>query len=211
MKGILVGVDESTYAHAGLRWAVEYGAERSLPVTALLAWDYIVQHHGEPNAPFDPAYGAEMATKVLDELVTRAVGRDNQVARIVVCDHAGHALIEAAGSDASLIVVGARGMGGFKGLLLGSVSRHVLSAATGPIAVIRVDATRSGGPVVVGIDGSQPYAARSALGDRLRPMPQVAIGRTPRLGSPDTRRSPSWHHPTSVRTPRAPSDSLPKN
>lgn len=161
MKGILVGVDESTYAQAALHWAVDYGAERNLPVTALLAWDYIVQHHAEPNAPFDPAYGSEMATKVLDELVTRAVGRDKQVARVVVCDHAGHALIEAAGTDASLIVVGARGMSGFKGLLLGSVSRHVLNAATGPVAVIRVDATRSGGPVVVGIDGSEP--SRRAL------------------------------------------------
>ena len=70
MKGILVGVDESTYAQAALHWAVDYGAERNLPVTALLAWDYIVQHHAEPNAPFDPAYGSEMATKVLDELVT---------------------------------------------------------------------------------------------------------------------------------------------
>ena len=84
MKGILVGVDESTYAQAALRWAVEYGAERSLPVTALLAWDYIVQHHGEPNAPFDPAYGAAMATKVLDELVRARLASDNQVARIVV-------------------------------------------------------------------------------------------------------------------------------
>ena len=92
MKGILVGVDESTYAQAALHWAVDYGAERNLPVTALLAWDYIVQHHAEPNAPFDPAYGSDMATKVLDELVTRAVGRDKQVARIVVCDHAGRGI-----------------------------------------------------------------------------------------------------------------------
>jgi len=161
MKGIIVGVDESSYAQAALRWAVGYAALRNVPVTAVLAWDYIEQHHLEPNARFDPSYGSEMANKVLDELVRRAVGDDNEVARVVVCDHAGHALVEAAGIDASLVVVGARGMSGFKGLLLGSVSRHLLHAATGPVAIVRDDASRVNEPVVVGIDGSEP--SRRAL------------------------------------------------
>ena len=178
MKGIIVGVDESSYAQAAVRWAVDYGAARQLPVTALLAWDYIAQHHLEPNASFDPAYGATMAEKVLDELIARAVGADNQVARVVVCDHAAHALIEAAGIDASLVVVGARGMSGFKGLLLGSVSRNLLHAATGPVAVIRDDAIRVDGPVVVGLDGSDP--SRRALEwaidyARCRTLPLIAL------------------------------------
>ena len=161
MKGIIVGVDESSYAQAALRWAVDYAAQRNVPVTALLAWDYIDQHHLEPDTTFDPSYGSEMAEKVLDELVRRAVGVDSEVARVVVCDHAGHALVEAAGIDASLVVVGARGMSGFKGLLLGSVSRHLLHAATGPVAIVRDDASRVNEPVVVGIDGSEP--SRRAL------------------------------------------------
>jgi nucleotide-binding universal stress UspA family protein len=140
MKGIIVGVDESSCSQDALRWAVGYGGDRDLPVTAVMAWDDVLQHHVDHDAPFDPAYGAETAAKVLDELVRRAVGegRNSGVTQVVIRDRAGPALIHAAGHDASLIVVGARGMSGFKGLLLGSVSRYVLHVATVPVAVIRV-------------------------------------------------------------------------
>jgi len=161
MKGIIVGVDESSYAQTALRWAVEYGAARGLPVTALMAWDFVYQHHRDQDAALDPNYDAEVATKVLDELVVQAVGNDHGVARIVVNDRPGHALIEAAGIDASLIVVGARGMSGFRGLMLGSVSRYVLHTATGPVAVIRSQPANTYAPVVVGVDGSAP--SRRAL------------------------------------------------
>ena len=161
MKGIIVGVDESSYAQIALKWAVEYGRCRQLPVTAVMAWDFLLQHHPDPDARFDPTYDAEIAAKVLDELVVRAVGAEHDVATVVVNDRASHALIEAAGIDAALLVVGARGMSGFRGLLLGSVSREVLHTATGPVAVIRAQPSSEFAPVVVGIDGSQP--SRRAL------------------------------------------------
>jgi nucleotide-binding universal stress UspA family protein len=87
-------------------------------------------------------------------------------------------LIEAAGVDASLIVVGARGMSGFRGLMLGSVSRYVLHAATGPVAVIRTQGANPVGPVVVGVDGSEP--SRKALEWALsyargRKLPIIAV------------------------------------
>jgi nucleotide-binding universal stress UspA family protein len=161
MKGIIVGVDESSHASAALRWAAEYGGARNWPVTAVLAWDYIQQQHSDPGAGFDPHYGPEEATRVLAELVDRALGERSDITRQVVCDRAASALVEVAGDDAALIVVGARGMNGFKGLLLGSVSRHVLHAARVPVAVIRGEQSHPDGPVVVGIDGSDP--ARRAL------------------------------------------------
>ena len=71
----------------------------------------------------------------------------------MVCDLPARALLEA--SDAAdLLVLGARGTGGFDGLLFGSVSERVAQLATRPVAVVRAAAPVSGGRVVVGIDGS---------------------------------------------------------
>ena len=59
------------------------------------------------------------------------------VERTVIGDeHPSVALIQMAG-DADLLVVGSRGLGGFKGLLLGSVSQQCVQHATCPVLVVR--------------------------------------------------------------------------
>lgn len=153
MEGIIVGVDESPYAEAALHWAAGHTAVTGEPLTAVMAWGYIDQHHLDPDAPFDPEYTADIAAKVLDELVRRSIGDAPHVRRHATCDLPGPALLEAA-QGASMLVVGARGMGGFRGLLLGSVSRHVLHHASCPVAVVRDAADRPEGSIVVGLDGS---------------------------------------------------------
>jgi nucleotide-binding universal stress UspA family protein len=155
MDGIVVGIDESDYAQAALRWAFDHGASTSQPVTAVMAWGYLDQHHLQRGAPFDPNYSAADAAHVLDDLVARALGADSGVSRHAVCDLPARALLEAS-EGASLLVVGSRGAGGFRGLLLGSVSRRLLHDARCPIAVVRDAASRAGAPVIVGIDGSAP-------------------------------------------------------
>ena len=52
----------------------------------------------------------------------------------------------------AMVVVGSRGRGGFAGLLLGSVSQHVATHATGPVVIVRDGAGRADGPIVVGVD-----------------------------------------------------------
>ena len=98
MKGIVVGVDESSYAQAALCRAVDYGVCHDLPVTALLAWEFALQQHVDTHAPFDPEYGSETAAGVLDALVKRTIGDGYDVEQLVVCNRAGPALIEAAAS-----------------------------------------------------------------------------------------------------------------
>jgi nucleotide-binding universal stress UspA family protein len=177
VEGVIVGVDESPCAEAALRWAVDHAAHAHQPLTAVMAWGYLDQHHVEASAPFDPQYTSAIAAKVLDELVARAGGIDGAVAREVVCDLPAEALLRA-GRDASLLVVGARGMGGFRGLVLGSVSRQVLHRSNRPVAVVRDAALRSGLPVVVGVDGSGPSrrALQWALDHaRRRQLPLIAV------------------------------------
>ncbi len=177
MEGIIVGVDESPYAEAALRWAVEHAAHSHQPVTAVMVWGYVNQRHVDPNAPLDPHYDAEVAAKVLEELVQRAVGLDRGVTPQAVCDLPADGLLRAS-EDAALLVIGARTMGAARAMSLNSTSRQVLRRATCPVAVIRDDADRVGRPIVIGIDGSAPSqrALQWALDlARIRGFPVVAL------------------------------------
>lgn len=159
MTEIIVGVDESDGAAEALRWAVREGERRGWPVRAVLVWDLLDQHHigGAGGESFDPTYDGGVAWKVLATAVERALGADaaEVVARTTVCDRAAQGLIDQA-EGAELLVVGARGLGGFASLLLGSVSSQCLHHARCPVAVVRepVDEVPEDGRVVVGIDGS---------------------------------------------------------
>jgi nucleotide-binding universal stress UspA family protein len=153
-KRIVTGMDGSESSAVALRWAVEEAAVHGAALTAVLVWSYLDQHHADPHAPFDPHYGADQARDVLAGWVTEAVGTDaSQVDLRVTCDLPAPGLVQAADA-ADLIVVGARGRGGFEGLLLGSVSHHVVESAHQPVAVVRTPGPVRDGRVVVGIDGS---------------------------------------------------------
>ncbi|MFZ2511712.1 MAG: universal stress protein, partial [Gordonia sp. (in: high G+C Gram-positive bacteria)] len=60
---------------------------------------------------------------------------------------------------AHLMVVGRRGLGGVKGLLLGSVSSDLAAHAECPVVVVSDDPPTTG-PIVVGVDGS-PVSAQA--------------------------------------------------
>ena len=154
MDGIIIGVDESDGAAAALRWGVDHAARHHLPATALLAWTYRDQHHLDPDAGFELHYGWDDAHRDLAAIVARALGSQDHGLRLrTVCGPAATALVEAS-TDASLVVVGARGMGGFKGLLVGSVSREVIYRSHVPVTVVRDTVPEPGGPIVAAVDGS---------------------------------------------------------
>ena len=125
--------------------------------------------------------------RTAQELLTAAAAGVAEVApdvRVTQETHDGSptpALI-AESENAQLVVVGNRGLGGFAGLLLGSVGVELAAHAQSPVVVVRGDdpgdASRVDGPVVVGVDGSThsegAIAFAFAAADQ-RKVPVVAI------------------------------------
>lgn len=134
---IVVGVDGSEGADRALRYAVDEAERRGGTVDAVLVWALLDQPGVPEERPFDPAFGEAKARAYLDEAVARVVGDHPGVTvnPVVVCDLPARGLLEAA-AGADLLVVGARGLGGFAGLLLGSVSQQVVNHAPCPVVVI---------------------------------------------------------------------------
>ncbi len=89
---------------------------------------------------------------------------------------------------ARLLVLGSRGLGSFRGLLLGSVSAHVSQHAHCPVLVVRETAAEASGaadtrPVLVGVDGtaaSQSAAAFAFAYASARGLPLTAAHLLPR-------------------------------
>jgi nucleotide-binding universal stress UspA family protein len=159
MNEIVVGVDRSPASVQALVWASREAGLRDLPLRAVLVWHYLDQSHPGGEDRFDPLYDEHAARASLDEVIEGALGPEAAatVQREVVCDLAPRALLEQS-SNAALLVLGSRGIGGFKGLLLGSVSHQCLKHATVPVAIIRAgwQPPSGDGPerIVVGVDGS---------------------------------------------------------
>jgi nucleotide-binding universal stress UspA family protein len=159
-KPIVVGVDESVEAGRALRWGAREARRRGTRALAVLAWSFLDQHPGR-QARFAPDYDASDASAALDQMVLDALGggEEELVERRVVCDIPARALLTAA-AEGQMLVIGARGLGGFRGLLLGSVSRQCLHHAEVPTVVVQ-GREDTGTGILVGVDGSE--AAQAAL------------------------------------------------
>ncbi len=152
---VVVGVDGSASATSALRWAAREADIRQTSLVAVMAWDLLDQRPADTSTPFDPhfddtAAAAELARCRAEVLEPEAVALVEQV---VECAMPAQAILEVAG-ERDLVVVGSRGLGGFTGLLLGSVSEQVVDHAQGPVVVVPEDRPQQDGRIVVGVDGS---------------------------------------------------------
>ena len=139
MPGIIVGIDGSGHARRALEWAVNEAAMRHAPLTVVTV-NQLVTGWGVPMVyPGDQELieNARKAAQEETDLVLGKMGADS-VPSVTV--QAGEALLNAAAdTDADMIVVGSRGAGGFKRLLMGSVSTQVTHHAHCPVVVIPAD------------------------------------------------------------------------
>ena len=130
---VVVGVDGSAGSLRALAWAAEEARARKTVLKVVFAWTFLDQ----PEGTFDPNYGEDQARAKLDEILAghAAELEGVDVEPTVVNDLPAAALLDQAkGADA--LVVGSRGLGGFRGLLLGSVSQQIANHA--PCAVVIV-------------------------------------------------------------------------
>jgi nucleotide-binding universal stress UspA family protein len=136
---IVVGVDGSDHSKAALRWAVNEAALRGAGVRAVRAWQVYPALQPDTTITardFDDVRG--QAGSFVEDFVAEVVPEHDDVkieAVAVQGESVAPALIDAA-ADAELLVVGSRGLGGFRGLLLGSVSQQCVHHATCPVVVL---------------------------------------------------------------------------
>lgn len=159
-KPIIVGVDGSPASLDAAAWAGEEAVLRDAPLRIMYA--VVEWMHYVPLVPQPPPVGPEEAHAVGEMLRTAAdrVREDHpevEVATEIVGGGPWDALVTAA-EEAQMVVVGSRGLGGFAGLLLGSVSRHVLSWAPCPAVVVREAPASPRGTIVAGVTGRSGQA-----------------------------------------------------
>ena len=142
MPGILVGIDGSDHSLRALEWAMKMAVALHLPLTVLAVHQVAFSHWtGNPIILPEDRTAEEEARRAAEKAVTEASGRVGQStpASVTVLAVSGSTpareLIEAS-RNADLLVVGARGGGGFASLLMGSTSSQVVHHAHCPVVVM---------------------------------------------------------------------------
>jgi nucleotide-binding universal stress UspA family protein len=187
-KPVVVGLDGSSSARAAFAHAAWEAHRRGVPLR-------LVHAHSDPVYVPPGAYVMDSVAEryalasgraVLAELELKAhmAYPHLTVTASMVPGSAAGALVEES-HDATLVVVGSRGLGGFEGLLLGSVGTQLAAHSRAPVIVIR-PAGEPGHlgvgpphlPVVVGVDGVPESEAALAFAfdeASARGVPLVAL------------------------------------
>jgi nucleotide-binding universal stress UspA family protein len=143
-RRVVVGVDGSPRSEIALRYAADVAAAHAAPLTVVTVWRSPVGHRPRlvPGAQFDGLEHRRLLRKAARRTATssadlaRALYPDLAVSEVEREGLAVTVLRELA-ADAGLLVVGSRGLGGFSGLLLGSVSQALTHTAACPVTVVR--------------------------------------------------------------------------
>jgi|HubBroStandDraft_1064217.scaffolds.fasta_scaffold229803_2 nucleotide-binding universal stress UspA family protein len=148
MHTIVVGVDGSEASVEALQFAIEEARSQGAEVKAIKVWNVPPLAYGAGwSVPVEAGDYARIAENELDATLADArvaapgvtltpIVREGQPADIL-CD-------EASGAD--LLVVGSRGLGGFRGLLLGSVGQQCANHSRCPVVIIPHDRAKASAP-----------------------------------------------------------------
>lgn len=138
---VVVGVDGSDTSRRALDWALDEARARGGYVEVVHSW-MLPASYGYPTlAVPDLTVFEEAAEGVVDHLLEHAdtSGMSRPISRVVIGGTSTAGLLTARADDAELLIVGSRGIGGFQGMLVGSVAHHLAHHSPCPLVVIPAD------------------------------------------------------------------------
>jgi nucleotide-binding universal stress UspA family protein len=142
-RRVVVGVDGSETSREALRWAADEALAHGSALHVVHAWDVPPIGAGIGKATGRRTAGAadgqrQAAEQLLTDVVKEELGGHGltDVRSSIGRGSAASVLLEAS-RGADLLVVGSRGLGGFAGLLLGSVSSKMANHAACPVVIVR--------------------------------------------------------------------------
>jgi nucleotide-binding universal stress UspA family protein len=152
-KAVTVGVDGSEESLRAVEWAALEARRHAWPLRIVSAPAVMPRMHAYHASPAEIATALRgISARALDA----AIIRSEEVATGLCIETgllSGPSAVAVAdsGADASMLVVGARGAGGFAAMMLGSVSRYVAAWAPCPVVVVREETTALHREIAVGI------------------------------------------------------------
>ncbi|MEV0584512.1 universal stress protein [Nonomuraea sp. NPDC050310] len=167
---IVVGVDGSEASRAAVEWAADDACRTHQPlllVHGLDRWAYEIDRYRAPELTDWLTQGGETILAKAEEIAHARQPKVEVTTKLA--DGPPALVLREQGKHASEIVVGRRGLGGFAGALVGSVSMNVAGQAHRPVVVVRQDPGPLAGLIVVGVDDSPEcgpaleYAFRQAV------------------------------------------------
>jgi nucleotide-binding universal stress UspA family protein len=183
---ILVGVDDSESNKAAVDWAFAEAKDARQKIVLVGACARFTAPMPEAMGDYtiQSDYEADVRQS-LRELTDRLEGEVHEVSIQVASGAAPNVLLSAAEEGADLLVVGQRGMGPVKRLLVGSTSIAVAGRSPIPVVVVPdswdpLDSPT--GPIVVGIDA--PVRESEATAKPLSAELEFAFKRAARLSVP---------------------------
>ena len=152
---VVVGVDGSDSSLAAVRLAARLAAERDRPLRVVHAFIWPQLHVPLGPSPEGPPEGGftNAAARIVADAVAEATKAEPKIGVTgeVIEGSASPVLLREA-AEAALVVIGDRGLGGFTGLLVGSIAVQVAAHARCPVVIMRGNADPNR-DILVGVEG----------------------------------------------------------
>jgi len=138
-ENILLAIDGSEHAWRAARMAADLArAVQARTLRVVVAFDPIPPYLGEPNLQLAISARLKKAEEILQQALEVMGQVPAEVRTELIEGPAAEAIINVATTHHSdLIVMGTRGMGTLRGLILGSTAQKVVSHAPCPVLVVR--------------------------------------------------------------------------